>query len=154
MDLLNHLRIFVYCPEISTRILLETSIDTTKYSIEYAHSKRDFEGAVEKRQHDIFIIDTSGEDGEDRFALLKSATSQYLKGLVRMLVLVDGVPNPSANRFFSFGPLCLLECFFTRERLNSTLNQIMEMKDTGSRVKIDPLFFDITIFSKKPWQGA
>ncbi|MEW6201085.1 MAG: hypothetical protein AB1546_03860 [bacterium] len=143
-----------YCPEISTRILLETSIDDRRYSIEYAETERDFVVAVEKRQHDIFIIDTSGNDGEDRLSLLKSATSQRLKGLVRMLVLLDRVPDPAANRMQPFGPLCFLECFFTRERLNSILTQIFEIKDTGVRVKIDPKFFDITIFSSKSQQDS
>ena len=154
MNLLIRVNMLGYCPEISTRILLETSIDANRYSIEYAQSERDFEVAVEKRQHDIFIIDTSGSDGGDRFALLKSATSQRLKGLIRMLLLVDSVPNPEANKMYPFGPLCFLECFFTRERLNSILNQIMEIKDTGVRVKIDPKFFDITIFSTKSQQGS
>jgi hypothetical protein len=143
------MKILANCPEISTRVLLETSLDADLWSIEYANSEEDFMSGVMGRRHDIFIIDAGDAEGDERMRLLKRATAQKLKGLVRILLLIDRVPPPAANRMNPFGPLCLLECFFTRARLNDTLKILLDLKDTGVRVKSDPQFFDVNVLKNK-----
>ncbi|MFA6450058.1 MAG: hypothetical protein WCX65_11340 [bacterium] len=148
MELNEKIKLLCFIPEISTRILLETSLDPSTYNIEHNQVKEQFISEVGKRRHDIFLIDASDEKGDGRLKFLETAVSQQLKGPVRMLLLLDTIPPDAANQMQSYGPLCFIENFFTREKINSVLKQIMSMRDTGVRVKADPKFFDVTLMMK------
>jgi hypothetical protein len=143
------MKILAHCPESSTRVLLEISLDADQWAIEYAQDENKFVAAVEKRSHDVYIIDAGDAEGDARLKLLRRATSQKLKGLVRFILLIDKVSPPAANRMHPFGPLCFLECFFTKARLNDTLKVLLDLRDTGVRVKSDPNFFDVKQLEKK-----
>jgi hypothetical protein len=148
MELNEKIKLLCFIPEISTRILLETSLDPATYNIEHNQVKEQFISEVGKRRHDIFVIDASAEKGEGRFKLLEAAVSQQLKGPVRMLLIFDSALPDAANQMQPYGPLCFIENFFTKEKINSVLKQIMGMRDTGVRVKADPKFFDVTLMMK------
>jgi hypothetical protein len=142
--------LLAYSTQFSTRFLLETVFFSSPglYTLEFAPLESDFLRAVNSKKFDAYIIDTSDSEGEERFRLLREITALKPKGITRILLLLDKMPPPNADHMESFGPLCFLECFFTRQRLLGSLNRIFDMKDTGSRVKADDKFFDVTVFSK------
>ena len=142
-------KITAFSAEISTRYLLSTSLDGYEYSLEFARSEEEFIALMKKQHGDIFVMEASGGDTDERFKPLQEAVALGAKGKIRLLVLLGEVPPAEANHMESFGPLCFLEVFFTRKRINDILKLLMEMKDTGCRVKGDSKFFDITLFGKK-----
>ena len=140
------LKLLAYCVEISTRFLLESSVNPNDYSLEFSDTGEEFMDAVEKHAHQIYIIDASANEGDDKLRFFNQVTEKRYQGLRRVVLLMDKPMPPEANQMLSFGPLCFLEGYFTKARLAETLKQSMEIKDTGVRVKADPKFFDITKF--------
>jgi hypothetical protein len=136
-------------PSFSTRYLLETLAEPDTYKIDFAHDAFALMDGVKKNSHDVYLIDTCNEKPEDRFRLLHEIEALRLKYLVRVLFIIDQVPPPEANAMSPFGPLCFMECFFTRKRMDDTFTKIMTIRDTGNRVKGTDGFFDITIFMRK-----
>ncbi len=143
--------LLAYSTQFSTRFLLETVLSSPggSHTLEFAPLESDFLRAVNQKRFDAYIIDTSDSEGEERFRLLREITALKSKGITRILLLLDKLPPANADHMESFGPLCFLECFFTKQRLFDSLNRMFDMKDTGSRVKADDKFFDVTVFSKK-----
>ena len=138
--------VLAYTTDASTRYLLDVSIDKNKYDLRYANASEDVMEAAEKKSPDIFVLD--GSDGQRGTALVKDIAAAKWKHLVRVVLLMDQQPKPGSNHMQPFGPFCMLEVFFTRHRLNAALNEALTIKDTGSRVKADDKFFDVTIFNK------
>ncbi len=142
-------KVLAYTTEASTWYLLKVSLTGTEFSLNHAKTGDEVTNEAKKRTYDIYIIEASSGDGDIGFSYLKKIVQTEDKGKVRVLMLIGEVPPIEANHIEAFGPLGFLECYFTKKRLNDTLKQLMEMKDTGCRVKGDSKFFDITMFDKK-----
>lgn len=140
-------RVLAYTTDATTRYLLEISIDTSKYELAYANTSEEAFAAAEKKSGDILVLD--GSDGQLGGDIVRNIADAKWKHLVRVVLLMDKAPKPGSNHMQPFGPFCMLEAFFTRQRLNATLNDALTIKDTGSRVRADDKFFDVTIFNKR-----
>lgn len=138
------LKVLAFCKEISTRILMEVSLDPREYCLDFIESESGFSAAINKNDHDIYFIDVTEGEGESRLRFFKDVTSQKFKGQRRIVLITDKPMPPEANQMRPFGPLCFVECFMTKARLAETLKAAMELKDTGVRVTSDPKFFDVT----------
>jgi DNA-binding NtrC family response regulator len=140
-------RVLVYTTDTTTRYMMDISIDKNKYALDYANTTEDVLSAAQNRAADIFVMDSS--DGQRGADLVRNIAEAKWKHLVRIVLLMDKPPKPGSNHMQPFGPFCMLEVFFTRQRLNATLNEALTIKDTGSRVRADDKFFDVTIFNKR-----
>jgi DNA-binding NarL/FixJ family response regulator len=140
-------RVLAYTTDVATRYLLDICIDTGKFELQYANTSEDAFSAAEKKGVDILVLDSS--DGQLGADIVRRIADAKWKHLVRVVLLMDKAPKPGSNHMQPFGPFCMLEAFFTRQRLNATLNESLTIKDTGSRVRADDKFFDVTIFNKR-----
>lgn len=145
----KQLRVLAFTREMSTRIMLEVSVNHRFFALEQTSSSTDFLQDVQKGNHDIYIIDASEGAENSRYRMLGAVSDLKKKGQTRVVLLVDEVPPAEANHMESFGPICFLECFFSAAKLNWTLKEVLQIKDTGCRVKGDSKFFDITVLTKK-----
>lgn len=143
-----------FCDELSTRILLESALDPDVYRLEFSRGDETLMEAVRKREHDIYIIDACHDCCKEHFRLLHEAVSQELDGPVRILLLIDRVPPGASDKMSQFGPLCVLECFFTRSRLRGAIAKIMEMNGPEDGDIGDARHLDFTVFSKDIQAGA
>ena len=139
-------KVLAYTTDATTRYLLDISVDKARYELQYANTGEDMMQAAQGRAADIFIMDGSG--GQRGTQMVRDIAAAKWKHLVRIVLLTDQQPKPGSSQMQAFGPFCMLEAFFTRPRLNATLGQALTIKDTGSRVKADDKFFDVTIFNK------
>ncbi len=145
----QQLKVLAFTREMSTRIMLDTSISKRHFDLEQCRNTTDFMQNVKNGTHDIYIIDASTGAESTRYELLGRVSDLKKKGTTRVVLLVDEVPPAEANHMESFGPICFLECFFTAGRLNRMLAEVLKIRDTGCRVKGDSKFFDITVLTKK-----
>lgn len=137
-----------FCDELSTRILLESALDPDIYRLDFSKGDETLMEAVRKREHDIYIIDACHNCCKEHFRLLHEAVSQELDGPVRILLLIDRVPPGASDKMSQFGPLCVLECFFTRAKLRGAIAKIMEMSGPDGGAADDARHLDFTVFSK------
>ena len=142
------LRVLAGNTDPTTEYMLDVCLDTKKYALEFSRDHSNFLNALTGNTHDIYMIDLSMSQAENKLEAVQQIAELNLRHKVRILALLDVAPPPEMNRMQSFGPFCALEVFFTRERLNKTLQELMDIKDTGSRVKADEKFFDVSIFKK------
>jgi hypothetical protein len=138
------LKLLVFCSEISTRLLMEVSLNPNEYSLEFTTFPDEFKKQITANSHDIYVIDAStGEEGL-KLRFFKEVAEMRFQGPRRIVLLFDRPMPPEVNGVQKFGPLCFIEVFFSRKRINDTLKQVMSIQDTGVRVKADSRFFDIT----------
>lgn len=147
-QLTKRLRVSALCSNFSTRFLLETSMNAEKHELVFCDNGMDFSDAFQKHTSDIYIIDTAGKDREENMHIFKVSTEMEFKGLRRIVLIVMDILPETRNRMMPYGPLCFIEVAFTRARLESTFREVMELRDTGVRVKMDEDFFDITKMKK------
>lgn len=132
----------------STRYLLDVHTDRSRYRLDFAVDELDLLNAIRAKQYEIFVYDALGIPGEDRQRFIKTVTDMKLRHLARLLLIVEQPPAGSRAGMQSFGPFALIEGAFSKKRLNEVLMDLLNVKDTGSRVKGDDKFFDVTIFKK------
>jgi hypothetical protein len=143
------LKLLAYCNPISTRVMMEISLSPYEYVLEFCDGERNFIEAVTKQTHDVYFIDATVGEGDAKLRFFKEVTSVKFKGLRRIILIVDRPMPAEADQMRPFGPLCFLECFFTRARMEQALKRVMELKDTGVRVADDPNYFDINKLKKQ-----
>ena len=140
----NAVKVLAYTEEPSTRYLIDIAIDTDKYALTYADSELEIRNVATRDVHDIYLIDISTRQGEERTRLLKDLAALKLKKKLPLLLLVDEIPPDNANHSEPVGPMCFVECYFTASRLNQMLEQVQSMNNNGVQGAKNPRYHDLT----------
>ena len=140
--------VIAYTPNYSTRFLLDVSIGPSKYGLEFACDEPSVLTSVKNNEYYIYIIDATQAATRQPSELFRTVSGLVLRHMIRVVAVADKAPAGLALKMTDFGPLAIVSYDFTPARMLSALDGVMNLeakwesrKDTGSRVKSDPKFY-------------